>query len=255
MSRIRKLKIKNLNIYNSDIKKNDIHENIYDKIKIDYKSIFDRNDPDSDSNIDSDNDISIPIPNDITDCKEYQKNDQKDYQTNDQKDDNKKHKKKIKVDIEIFDRIFNELNEIRKEINSLRNEMGNIQNHKIPVLQELKREVMNIDEKKIKLALELNGIYGDIMLIKSYYLNTNLKPIKKINTKHYEYWSSGKWNHDEYGKYIREIFSNNLISVYIKTNTLDNFDIDQFNENQKHIYELNDEKYQKELLKQIDRFI
>ncbi len=169
-------------------------------------------------------------------------------------EESKKPRRKRKLlyeDSIVLNRIVYELNEVKKEINFLRSEVCNINKSKLPILIDIKRETLDVDEKKIKGALKVGGILGDVMLFKLYYLRDNLKPIRSINLRHYEYWCNGKWIIDHYGRDIMDILSHNLKMCYIKMNTVDNYDVDDFMRNQAHVYELSGEKYKKELLRGI----
>ena len=160
----------------------------------------------------------------------------------------RKRKKPLYEDSFILERIVYELNEIKKEMNLLRQEIKEINNKPLPILIDVRRESMDVEQKIVKAALKLSddsgeNILGDIMLFKKYYLKNNLKPIKPVNMRHYEYWSNGKWNYDQFGKDIMDIISENLKLCYIKANTAANFEVDQFILNQRHIFKLSDHKY------------
>ncbi len=94
-----------------------------------------------------------------------------------------------------------------------------------------------------------------MMLFKIYYLKNELKPIRNINLRHYEYWCNGKWNIDHYGRDIMDIITFNLKQCYLKINTIENYEVNEFLQNQIHIFELNDEKYKRELLRGIVKSI
>lgn len=159
--------------------------------------------------------------------------------------------KYVLIDNMIIDRLFYEINEIKKSINDISLNMNN----KIPILIDVKKETINIDTNKIKVALSLANTLGDIIIFKEYYMKNGMKPIKSINKMHYEYWCDGKWNRDEYGRNIINIIACNLQSCYIKINTVNNYDLDQFIKNQQHIFALSDTKYKADLLREIQKQI
>jgi hypothetical protein len=164
----------------------------------------------------------------------------------------RRRRKVIYEDSAVINRLFYELNEIRKSIDVL---SMNINNTHTPILIEVKKEMLDIDANKIKASLSLTSILGDVLLFKEYYLKDDLKPIKSINQIHFEYWCNGKWNRDDYGKTMIDIITNNIQACYIKVNTTDNYDLDQFIANQQHIFQLRDIKYKRKLLAEIKKQI
>lgn len=152
----------------------------------------------------------------------------------------------------VFERLFFELNEMRKIINDLKDEIGS--NKKIPILMELKKEPLIIDQIKVVSALSMANILGDIMLFKLAYMKTEMKPIRIISPRRYEYWANSKWNLDD-GSDIIDIISNNLKMAYLKVNTPNNFEVEHFIKNQEHIYELSNDKYKRELLKAMTKVL
>ena len=152
--------------------------------------------------------ITIPEPPTISSSDESDVSDNDEIindQINDKPPIKRRRRKPLYEDSIILDRIVYELNEIKKEINGLRGEVGKIGKNKLPILVDIKRESLEIDIKMIKAALKVNGILGDMMIFKSYYLKNELKPIRNINLRHYEYWCNGKWIIDHYGKDIMDI--------------------------------------------------
>lgn len=154
-------------------------------------------------------------------------------------------------DNNLMEEILVELRSMRSDIAYIKREIDNLKRGETQNIVEIKSELMNIDVDIIKRALKLNGIIGDIILIKYYYFKNSVSPIRNINMRHYEYWGDNKWNIDPYGKNIINIISNNLKTLYISVNTIENFEVDDFMKNQTHIFELNNEKYQKTLLQEI----
>jgi len=120
---------------------------------------------------------------------------------------------------------------------------------------EVKREILKLNDdeslNKIKKCLELRCITGDIMLFREYYMKTENIPIRKKSSKYYEFWANDKWNNDPHGKELIEIISNNIKTTYAKINTIDKYSIDDFTNNQTHIFKLSKDLYKKQLLKEI----
>lgn len=158
---------------------------------------------------------------------------------------------KIDSNTYMLKEILSELKNMRTDIDYIKSEINNLQKDGKPLIVEVKAEPLNIDDKVVKIALKLNGVLGDMMIFKHYYLKNKMCPIKRVNMRHFEYWANNKWNHDNYGKKIIEIISNNLKMVYVKINNINNYDAEQFVENQTHIYDLTNDKYQKKLLDKI----
>lgn len=167
----------------------------------------------------------------------------------------KKLSDKIDNNSKLMEEILSEIKYMKEDISYIKSEINNLQNDGKQVIMEVKNESLNIDDKIVKAALKLNGLLGDMLLFKKYYLKDKMTPIKNINLRHYEYWSNNKWNIDHYGKDIMEIISNNLKMTYVRVNTMDNFEVEQFVENQTHIFELTDDTYQKKLLREIVKAI
>jgi len=189
---------------------------------------------------------------------ENHKEDIENHKEEEKKVKKKRKQRKLKPEMQIvFDRVFYELNEIKKEINMLRIEVGDMSKEtKLPILKDIKKEKLDIETNSIKKVMRVNGLLGDTMLFKIYYIRGELKPIKHINSRRFEYWSNGRWRIDEnYGRDIMDIICDNFKMAYIRTNTIENFSLEEFVENQKHIFELNDEKYRRELLKRFIKVI
>jgi hypothetical protein len=158
---------------------------------------------------------------------------------------------KIDSNTYMLKEILSELKNMREDIDHIKSEINNLHKDNKPLIVEVKAEPLNIDDKIVKIALKLNGILGDMMIFKHYYLKNKMCPIKRVNTRHFEYWANNKWNHDNYGKKIIEIISNNLKMTYVKINNINNYEAEQFVENQTHIFDLTSDKYQKKLLDKI----
>ena len=112
----------------------------------------------------------------------------------------------------------------------------------------LKKERLEIDDNDVINCLKLNSIKVDILLIKQYYFKHNVQsPIKYVNMRKYEYWDGKKWTLDLYGVTIMEIIICNLKHLYIRINTVENYDSATFLSNQEYINKMNNDRYRKNL--------
>ena len=58
----------------------------------------------------------------------------------------------------------------------------------------------------------------------------------------YQYFFNGSWINDDNAEIIIDILFNNFEKVFLQVNTLDNYDMDDFLNNQKFIYSLSNMK-------------
>ena len=66
-------------------------------------------------------------------------------------------------------------------------------------------------------------------------------PIKCLSKMRYQYFN-GSWINDDNAEIIIDILFNNFEKVFLQVNTLDNYDMDDFLNNQKFIYSLSNMK-------------
>jgi len=117
----------------------------------------------------------------------------------------------------------------------------------------------NINKDVILECLNMHNLEGDIKLFKILYLKDVTKefyPLRYIKKKDFQYMNDNIWNEDD-GSYIKDIIlKKNIARCYLKVNTLENVSNDgKFMQNQKHILELSDEKYQDRWLNGIKALI
>lgn len=107
-------------------------------------------------------------------------------------------------------------------------------------IKELRREVINIDTDIVRKKLKKRNIHSICDLMELYY---NKKyPIKCLSKFKYQYFFNGTWINDYNAEIIIDILFNNFEKVFLQINTLDNYDMDNFLNNQKFIYSLNNMK-------------
>ena len=144
------------------------------------------------------------------------------------------------------------LDDKMNELISLMNE-GKIKNKLRNVIEE-KILFEGIITREIVLKnLSLRSIKGDLNLIKKYYLLEGKKSIELMNSRRFEYWRDGRWHIDMDGHYIGKVLCNNLQKLYTSVNYLSNLDnnLNDFMQNQVHINKISNEKYRKELVKNL----
>ena len=87
-------------------------------------------------------------------------------------------------------------------------------------------------------------------------MSYNIYPIKVSGKRTYEFYLNNKWNSDIYGHYIMNTICRNVQNILLRGNIIETiqqngFDYNDFLLNQSFIYKLGDEKYKKEILKNI----
>ena len=106
--------------------------------------------------------------------------------------------------------------------------------------KELKRENIIINPEIVKKKLKKRSIYSICDLMEHYY---NKKyPIKCLSKMRYQYFFNGSWINDDNAEIIIDILFNNFEKVFLQINTLENYDMDNFLNNQKFIYGLGNMK-------------
>ena len=162
-----------------------------------------------------------------------------------------KHSKKSNTD-EIIMRLQKENNKLRNSVELLAKRMivyeENLQKMKEEMdslketkssnsIKELRREIINIDTDLVKNKLKKRNIHSICDLMELYY---NKKyPIKCLSKYKYQYFFNGTWINDYNAEIIIDILFTNFEKVFLRINTLDNYDTDNFLNNQKFIYSLN----------------
>jgi len=122
-------------------------------------------------------------------------------------------------------------------------------------LKELKREDLDISKEEVLKSLSYRDHRSITYLFKNIYRNKmneiNIYPIKLSGKRSIEYYNKSMWNNDPYGHYSINIIFKNFENLFIKYNNLDNVDYDNFIMNQNYINKLSQDKYIKQIFKNI----
>ena len=160
------------------------------------------------------------------------------------------------ISIEILDKI-NKLDEritsVEKKIELVLPLLNN--NISMENLKELKNEELEINKNEIIRALLFRDYRSIIHIFRIFYKNKlNEKysyPIRITGKRSYEYYCNNKWNPDLYGYHSMNIICLNIQNLFIKYNDIDEMGYENFILNQNFIYKLSDEKYKKNVFKNI----
>ena len=171
--------------------------------------------------------------------------------------------------MDISSKIYNDQCMILSKLNSLEEKVMSIEkkmelslnskllnNFPIDSLKELKKEDLVIDKKDILKALSYRDYRSIIFIFRLYYKNkTNslfAYPIKITGKRSFEYYLNSTWNPDLYGYYSMNTICLNIQNLFIQNNTLDgSIGHEDFILNQEFIYKLSDEKYKRDVFKNI----
>jgi hypothetical protein len=124
-------------------------------------------------------------------------------------------------------------------------------------LIELKQESLNIGKEDTLKALSYRDYRSIIYVFRHFYKNklnsTYAYPIRITGKRSFEFYSNKKWNNDLYGHTSMNIVCGNIQNLFIKYNDLDTGDVsdEDFMNNQQFICKLSEEKYRKEIYKNI----
>ena len=160
--------------------------------------------------------------------------------------------------------ILNKINFLEEKINNIElniinynnsDKNNNVSCNNINII-ELKKEELNIDIKDVLKAICYRDYRSIIYIMKLYYKNkinnTYSYPIRIVGKRSYEYYLNNNWYPDPYGHYIMNTICNNIENLFIKNNNFDeNIEYNDFLLNQNFIYKLSEEKYKKEIFKNI----
>jgi hypothetical protein len=75
--------------------------------------------------------------------------------------------------------------------------------------------------------------------------------IKITGKRSYEYFYNNEWIPDLYGHHIINVITSNFQNLFLKNNNLDEFERDSFLLNQTFLLKLSDDKYKREIFKNI----
>jgi hypothetical protein len=156
--------------------------------------------------------------------------------------------------------ILNKIENIELRLSKIENNIENIisKNNNSNNIVELKIENIDLDKNIIMKALEYRDYKSVISIFREYYKKdqNNIYPIKVSGKRTYEFYLNNKWNSDIYGHYIMNTICRNVQNILLRGNIIETiqengFDYNDFLLNQSFIYKLGDEKYKKEILKNI----
>jgi len=122
-------------------------------------------------------------------------------------------------------------------------------------LKDIKLENLEIDSEDVIKALKYRDYRSIIYIVRLFYKNKiNSKyayPIKIVSARSFEYYANSKWNSDLYGYHTMNTIITNIQNLFIKNNDCDNINTDEFLLNQEFICKLSNEKYKKDIFKNI----
>lgn len=156
-----------------------------------------------------------------------------------------------KVVLDKFNNLEDRLIKIEKKIETktIKNEII------IENLKELKREDLDVSKEEVLKSLSYRDYRSITHLFKKIYKNKmneiNIYPIKLSGKRSIEYYNNSMWNNDQYGHYSMNIIFKNFENLFIKYNNLENVDYDNFILNQNYINKLSQDKYIRQVFKNI----
>ena len=161
--------------------------------------------------------------------------------------------------IENHAEILNKLDSLEKRIVNVEKkiELTSKEDYTVEDLIELKREKINVTKNDALKALSYRDYRAVLYIFRQFYKNkTNIKysyPIRITGKRSFDYYANNKWNNDLYGHTSMNIICENIQNLFIKFNDLDNGDVsdEDFMNNQQFICKLSDEKYRKDIYKNI----
>ena len=124
-------------------------------------------------------------------------------------------------------------------------------------LKDIKLESLDINSEDVIKALTYRDYRSIIYIIRLFYKNKlNSKyayPIKIVSARSFEYYANSKWNPDLYGYHTMNTIIINIQNLFIKNNNndCDKISTDDFLLNQEFICKLSNEKYKKDIFKNI----
>lgn len=165
----------------------------------------------------------------------------------------------LNISSKIYDsqkEILTKLDTFEKRIIDLEKSIKPYKNdNNIEDLKELKYEELYVDINEINKALLYADYRSVIYIFRLIYKNksnTNyVYPIRITGKRSYEYYDNNKWNPDLYGHHSMNVICKNIQDLFISFNTVDNYNIEQFMSNQTFILKLSNDKYKKDIFKNI----
>lgn len=166
----------------------------------------------------------------------------------------------------ISSKIHNDQDQILQKLNQIETRVLNIEkyieistkllnNDKDENLKELKSENLTLEKKEVFKALSYKDYRSIIHVFKYVYKNKHngnyVYPIRITGKRSYEYYDNSKWNPDLYGHHSMNTLCLNMQNLFIQHNNIDELTSEDFLLNQNFIYKLSEEKYKKEIFKNI----
>lgn len=120
---------------------------------------------------------------------------------------------------------------------------------------ELAKDDINVDIPKVLECIGMSHLEADKELIRHHYFNADngRPPIRKITATTFEYWANSTWNVDNRGQEIMKILANNVRKCWLSIGNGKEHGIsqDMYLKVCEHIHKFNDDKYVRELFKNI----
>lgn len=165
--------------------------------------------------------------------------------------------------LNISSKIYDSQKEILERLNTFETRIIDLEksikpyknDNDIQDLKELKYEQLCIDKKDIDKALLYSDYRSVIYIFRLIYKNKNnsnyVYPIRITGKRSYEYYDNNKWNPDLYGHHSMNVICKNIQELFMSFNIIENYNIEEFMSNQTFIFKLSDDKYKKDIFKNI----
>jgi hypothetical protein len=164
----------------------------------------------------------------------------------------------ISISSKIYDsqkEILTKLDNFEKRIIDLEKSMRCYGNENIQDLKELKYEELYIDKSDVDKALLYLDYRSIVYIFRLIYKNKSnndyVYPLRITGKRSYEYYHNNKWNPDLYGHHSMNVICKNIQDLFLSFNTMENYNIEKFMANQAFIFKLSNDKYKKDVFKNI----
>lgn len=151
--------------------------------------------------------------------------------------------------LERLDTLETRIIDLEKSIKPYKND------NDIQDLKELKYENLCVDKKDVDKALSYADYRSVIHIFRLIYKNKNNSnyayPIRITGKRSYEYYDNNKWNPDLYGHYSMNVICKNIEELFMSFNIIENYNVEEFMSNQIFIFKLSNDKYKKDIFKNI----
>ena len=173
--------------------------------------------------------------------------------------DNETNKIILEKILSIISKTSNTQEEILSKLENFELRISNIEksikNNSIENLKELKYETLIVDNEEINKALNYCDYRSIIHIFRIIYKNKNnsnyVYPIRITGKRSYEYYDNNKWNPDLYGHHSMNVICKNIQELFMSFNIIENYNIDEFMSHQTFIFKLSDDRYKKDIFKNI----